>query len=535
MGGAPKAVRGGACAPQKPIVLRPDSFSLKEKVAGGRMRVNSQKFFSKSHPLIAGLIASFLFTTPPAVFSQDAPEPDWQGSIVTFDITRNSFNFRIPWDKRAQTAAKLGAVIEGNEILTTAQGLANRTLVRLQKGGRGKWYNGSVEWVDYQANLAVVAVSDPAFWEGLVPVRFAHANELKRNLQIVRWRGGNIERRAAEFSRFSVADANFNQAPRIEMKASSEMEGAGRGELMVSGGRVVGLVASKSGSTCSVIPAPFITSILEKRASDDYRGLGFFDFVWQPASNPATTKYFEFSGQAGGVLLIKPSTRPGAKSPLKLHDIILEIDGYPIDIQGDYLDPDYGHVIMEYLACRKKWAGDIVKFKIWRDGEKQEIDYVLPKADFSKNLIIDGPVGKEPTYVIAGGLVFVPLSAEFLSSWGDNWQRTAPFRLVYYNKQKAKKDQPSLVVLSLVLPDSYNIGYQERSMQNLVLDRANGRQISKLDDLIGALENPQDGFHVFQFNKGSSVQKIILDAEQLDEANQRIAKRYGVARLQKLK
>jgi hypothetical protein len=481
------------------------------------------------------ILASCIFATASAVFSQDAPEPDWQTSIVTFDITRNNYNFRIPWDKRAQTAAKLGTVIEGNEILTTAQGLANRTLVRLQKGGRGKWYNGSVEWVDYQANLAVVGVSDPTFWEGLAPVRFAQADELKRNLQIVRWRGGNIERRAAEFSRFSVADANFNQAPRIEMKTSSEMEGAGRGELMVSGGRVVGLVASKSGSTCSVIPTPFIMSILEKRASGDYRGLGFFDFIWQPASNPATTKYFEFSGQTGGVLLIKPSTRPGAESPLKLHDIILEIDGYPIDIQGDYLDPDYGHVIMEYLACRKKWAGDIVKFKIWRDGEKREIDYVLPKADFSKNLIIDGPVGKEPTYVIAGGLVFVPLSAEFLSSWGADWQRTAPFRLVYYNKQKAKKDQPSLVVLSLVLPDSYNIGYQERNIQNLVLDQANGRQISKLDDLIGALENPQNGFHVFQFNKGSSVQKIILEADQLDKANQRIAKRYGVARLQKLK
>ncbi|MBT3616451.1 MAG: hypothetical protein HN524_10750 [Verrucomicrobia bacterium] len=480
------------------------------------------------------ILASCIFATASVVFSQDAPEPDWQTSIVTFDITRNNFNFRIPWDKRAQTAAKLGTVIEGNEILTTAQGLANHTLVRLQKGGRGKWYSGSVEWVDYQANLAVVGVSDAAFWEGLAPVRFAQADELKRNLQIVRWRGGNIERRAAEFSRFSVADANFNQAPRIEMKTSSEMEGAGRGELMVSGGRVGGLVASKSGSTCSVIPTPFIMSILEKRASGDYPGLGFFDFIWQPASNPATTKYFEFSGQSGGVLLIKPSTRPGAKSPLKLHDIILEIDGYPIDIQGDYLDPDYGHVIMEYLACRKKWAGDIVKLKIWRDGEKQEIDYVLPKADFSKNLIIDGPVGKEPTYLITGGLVFVPLSAEFLSSWGADWQRTAPFRLVYYNKQKAKKDQPSLVVLSLVLPDSYNIGYQERNMQNLVLDRTNGKQISNLDDLIEALKNPQDGFHVFQFNKGSAIQKIILDAGELDEANQRIAKRYGIAQQQKL-
>jgi hypothetical protein len=91
------------------------------------------------------------------------------------------------------------------------------------------------------------------------------------------------------------------------------------------------------------------------------------------------------------------------------------------------------------------------------------------------------------------------------------------------------------VVLSLVLPDSYNIGDQERNLQNHVLDRANGRQISKLDDLIGALENPQNGFHVFQFNKGSSVHKIILEADQLDKANQRIAKRYGVAQLQKLK
>ena len=90
------------------------------------------------------------------------------------------------------------------------------------------------------------------------------------------------------------------------------------------------------------------------------------------------------------------------------------------------------------------------------------------------------------------------------------------------------------MVLSLVLPDSYNIGYQERNTQNLVLDRANGRQISKLDDLIGALENPQDGFHVFQFNKGSSVQKIILDAETLEEANQRIAKRYRITRMRKL-
>ena len=31
---------------------------------------------------------------------------------------------------------------------------------------------------------------------------------------------------------------------------------------------------------------------------------------------------------------------------------------------------------------------------------------------------MDRPSDVEPTYLIMGGLVFVPLSAEFLSSWG---------------------------------------------------------------------------------------------------------------------
>ena len=466
-----------------------------------------------------------------ALCRADETKTEWQDSIVLLDVTRNNFNFRIPWDKRAQSVSKFGAVIGGKELLTTASGLSNHTLVRLQKGGRGKWINGEVRWIDYQANLAIIGVKDDGFLEGLSPIEFADAKGLKENLQVIRWRGGNIEKRAAEFSRFTVADANFNQAPRIELKASSEIEGAGQAELMVSGKKVVGLVASKSGSTCSVIPAPFITDVLKLREAGKYKGLGYFDFIWQPASNPAVIDYFKLDGQPRGVLVIKP----GEKSELKLHDIILEVGGFPIDIQGDYLDPNYGHVIMEYLACRNKWAGDTVKLKIWRGGKVQDIDYELPKADFSDNLVMDRPNDVEPTYLIAGGLVFVPLSAEFLSSWGSDWQRSAPFRLVFYNNQKAQKNQKSLVVLSLVLPDFYNIGYQQRSSQNIVIEKANGNLISTLEDLAKALDNPKDGFHILEFKKGSSLGKIILDAEKLEQANDRIAQRYGIQSLQKLK
>ena len=482
---------------------------------------------------IKNIFIAFTLTISSQVFGQnsDTAKKDWKDSIVLLDITRNNHNFRIPWDKRAQSVSKFGVVLENKELITTATGLANHTLIRIQKGGRGKWTNGKVLWIDYQANLAVLGVENDGFWNNLTPVKFADSNSLKENLQVIRWRGGNIEKRAAEFSRFTVADANFNQAPRIELKASSEIEGAGQAELMVSGDKVVGLVASKISGTCSVIPAPFIEDVIKLRKKNNYKGLGYFDFVWQPASNPAVTDYFKLSGEPRGVLVIKP----GEKTPLKLHDIILEVDGFPIDIQGDYLDPDYGHVIMEYLACRHKWAGDVVSFKIWRDGSIQDIEFKLPKADFSDNLVADRPNDVEPTYLIVGGLVFVPLSAEFLSSWGGDWQRSAPFRLVFYNNQKAKKDQKSLVVLSLVLPDFYNIGYQQRSSQNIVIEKANGEMIATLEDLAKAIESPKDGFHVFEFKKGSTLKKIILDAEKLSEANQRIAKRYGISKLQKLK
>jgi hypothetical protein len=84
------------------------------------------------------LLAASLLASTFSALGADKGQSAMQESIVRFDVTRNDHNFRVPWDKRAQSVSKLGAVIDGNEVLTTAQGLANHTLVRLQKGGRGR-------------------------------------------------------------------------------------------------------------------------------------------------------------------------------------------------------------------------------------------------------------------------------------------------------------------------------------------------------------------------------------------------------------
>jgi hypothetical protein len=77
-----------------------------------------------------------------------------------------------------------------------------------------------------------------------------------------------------------------------------------------------------------------------------------------------------------------------------------------------------------------------------------------------------------------------------------------------------------------VLPDVYNLGYQD--VRSLVVERVNGQRISRLPDLEKALQNPTNGFHIFEFQKGETWQRLVLDAQELETATRRVLQRYGI-------
>jgi hypothetical protein len=77
-----------------------------------------------------------------------------------------------------------------------------------------------------------------------------------------------------------------------------------------------------------------------------------------------------------------------------------------------------------------------------------------------------------------------------------------------------------------VLPDAFNLGYQE--YRYLVVDTVNNEKIAKLEDIKRALQKPIDGYHVIKFQRGDSLQKIILDAGEQEGATQRVLSRYGI-------
>lgn len=453
----------------------------------------------------------------------------WEHSLVTLEVARKQYDFYQPWTRRTSRNQKTGVVIGQNQILTTADELFDRTLVRLQKNGRGRWWMGEVAWVDYYANLALVTTAETNFWRDLKPATLEGAMPAESPLQILRWREGNLENRRAEFMQFAVREGQLAPINHVVIETDSDIQNAGWGEVLAANSHIVGLVCTHSGRTCTAIPASFIQDILQARQNNQYHGLGFFHFYWQPAQNPASLARLKLSGEPRGVIVTSVPARPDGVAPaLKPSDVILNIDGFDLDIQGDYQDPEYGHLMLENLATRRKWAGDDVKMQIWRDGEAVDITYRLPKYDYSVSLVPFATYDHEPEYLIVGGLVFQPLSDSYLQSWGNEWRRRSPFRLYYYRNDHPTKERPGLVLLSQVLPDAYNIGYQEQRW--LVVDKVNGQTVSRLEQLRDALQKPVNGYHIIDFVQSDSLRRLVLDAGEAEKAaTERVLKRYGIS------
>jgi len=290
----------------------------------------------------------------------------WERSIVTIEVTRKQYDYLQPWNVRMDQVQKMGTLIDGKEILTTADFLSDSTLIRIQKG-RGRWYQGKVSWIDYNANMAIITSNEDKFWDGTKTLALAKVTPRRGAAQLLRWRNGILEIRNVDISRLTVKKGKLTFMDQLQLELDSDMNGIGWSEAIVQEDKLIGLATSKDDQTITSLPSAFMLTCMKDRADTKYQGLGYFSFVWETAENPDTLSYLGLEGEPRGVIVIDVQTNK-VESPLKPKDIILEIDGFSIDVQGDYKDPDYGNLLLENLASRTKRAGDKVEIKIFRDG-----------------------------------------------------------------------------------------------------------------------------------------------------------------------
>jgi hypothetical protein len=456
-----------------------------------------------------------------------------RAGIVSVRVTGQDWNWRAPWEKQAPwTRTVTGLVVPGHRILLASTAFGNHLLVEAQKLGTEERTVARVDLVDQEGPLAFVAVDDPRFWEGLEPLPLAERAPTEGDVAVLRWqRSGLLDAFPGTVRQVRSGRHGLSQTSLLTLEIGTTADGLGESEVVVAKGRVAGLVTGRTGDSYAALASPVLARFLEGATKGEWHGFARAGLAWQDLTNPALREALGLRPGETGIRLTRVAPHGSAGGVLKPGDVVLEMGGAKLDPTGYYEHPLYGRMLFALLFTDGRQPGETMPVKVLRDGERLDLRLPLRTMRPEQDRVPPYVYGRGPDYVIAGGLVFQELTRPYLGAWGD-WARRAPPRLLIALDRAA--DEPGgegqrIILLSSVLPDEANLGYQE--LRDLIVERVNGRPISGLAELRQALATPVGGFHVVEFVPGQGPSRIVLDAREAEAAAARLRAAYGVARL----
>jgi hypothetical protein len=166
--------------------------------------------------------------------------------------------------------------------------------------------------------------------------------------------------------------------------------------------------------------------------------------------------------------------------------------------------------------------------KIWRVGKPMDVSVVVQVYEGDRSAGYQYDI--LPRYLVYGGLVFTPLSLDYLRTLG----RAAPsegtvgdlyYELYYRRYESPATARPEPIVLASVLPDAVNANVAVRG--RALVDNINGIKISKLEDVARAFENGTNAYDRIEFTSHGSFE--CLDRADVAKATSRILTTYGIA------
>lgn len=466
-----------------------------------------------------------------AVAAQAESRKTNERSVVGLTVTHQQWDEDRPWARRDPDTRRVsGVVIEGPYILTTAQMVADATLIQLEKFGRSSPYAPRAVLIDPEVDLALFAVDDPAFYQDLVPVKLARQTPVDGALRTVRWNGQQLESLVSRVKRFEVQESFFGELEHPFLQVQTDLSGGGWAEPVFDDDRLVGMTVSQTEQRARVIPAEVIATFLERAlAPDPYTGFPVLGVKWQVNRDPALAAFLGQTEGPSGVVIRQVPWGTSGCGVLEPQDILLSIDGQAINDEGFYTHPRLGQLRFTNIITEKHRVGDEIPVRVLRDGEPIDLRMTLRAYPNSMQLIPPRRGSEPPPFVIAGGLLFRELDGDYLRSWGNEWSSNAPLQLVtryYLDRESQRPERRRIVLLAGIFPSSYTVGYLDVRDQSVA--SINGRVVSSINDVADAFASPIDGRHVVVLEANALRREIVLDAAELDAATGSILEEYRI-------
>ena len=442
-------------------------------------------------------------------------------SLVRVNTTIQKFSVSQPWEKTSPRKRRgLGALLEGNRVITTAEMAADAVYLELESQDRTENIPAKVLAIDYEANLALLAPEkDAGFLSTLKPTSLSGPIKLKSTIDIYQVEDNGMAIKTSgtvqsvDLLSTFVSDAYF-----LSYIAKASMQSASSSYTLPAfhGGKLVGILTSYNSKDqlCEITAQEILQAFLKDAADGKYDGFPSIGVGYTTTEDTHFRSWLGLTEEQGGLYVSR--ILPGGSADaagLKKGDVILKIDGQAIDRRGYYNHADYGTLFWPHLVRGSQPIGKSVPVSIQRDGKEQEIQVALKRP--TEPLLPRHLYDKAPPFLIKGGLIFQELSQGYLHAYGKDWESKAPLNLldVLNNPEDYEEGRRRVVVLTRVIATEATIGYDR--IGGRIVTEVNGKKIKGLPELAKILdEETENGIHSIHIDE--VPYQLYLDEETSD-------------------
>ncbi|MDH4224121.1 MAG: hypothetical protein OEW12_00555 [Deltaproteobacteria bacterium] len=450
--------------------------------------------------------------------------------MVSLKTTYRQVDTQNPWNKRNEDTILGNAVVAGKGILlTTSDMVKNAALIQVRKFGRYPDYKARLLKVDYELDMALLAVDSPEFWKDLQPLPLAAKPITAGRFVINRWRSnGRFEQGTGEVVDVRISSSRYGSMEIPALRASTNMTGLGWAEVLTVNGEVVGMVSSHNRQEIQGNLSPLMRLFVEGATSGKKTaGFAHRGFAWQQTNHPAITSYLGLKPGSPGVLVRKVYPNGTGAGELKVGDILVVLGRYYINPEGQISHPDYG--LVQFTLAINESLDKTIPAVVVRDGQIKKLELTRKRFKEDDYRINPYQFDSDLDYEVFGGLVLQELNLEYLRSFGDNWQTQAPPRLVMEFGLNSLRETPAVekvLIVSKVLPDESILGYE--NSENAMVTKMNGIPVHSLQGFREAIKTPVDGYQILETMPGQGRAKLVFKADQMEASNRRVGELYDV-------
>ena len=448
-------------------------------------------------------------------------------AIVQVYTVCTEYDYDMPWQiVRQERKTGSGCIIEGKRVLTNAHVVSDQTFIQVRRAGDGKKYTAQVEAVAHACDLAILKINDDSFFSGVKPLELGPLSKMGDKVAVYGFPTGGDELCITEgvVSRVEYRKYAHSRAYLLACQIDAAINSGSSGGPVIKDGRVVGIAfqSVRSGENIGyMVPVVIIDHFLRDMEDGRYDGIPSLEISWQTMENPSLRSKYQMSDGQSGVLITHLPPGSPAEQRLKVSDVVLSIDDKPIGNDGKISFRENERIHFEF-GVHHKPMGDAVQLRILREKEIMEVRIPVTVSVDSLALVPFRQYDRAPTYYILGGLVFQPLTGNFLDTWGKV-EKAPPFLVSHFYHGKRDRGRGQVIVLTSILGGEITVGYEQA--QYHVISQVNGENISSMVDLVKAIRTNTGPHHTLMDEGGH---QIVLEQVKITEQSEALLKRYKI-------